>query len=224
MSRGRLLYFAGIDGSGKTTQAERVVAARNRPGDPWTYRWVRWEPAVTGPLMVLARRILRKGKGSDRPADDAGHQEFVAAKRTFFRRRWLRSLWTTVVLLEYLPQMAWRLLPSLWSGRTVVCDRYLPDVWVDLALNFHEGAEGVRRLARHPLCRLFPTPEHMFLLEIPAATGWERKQDGTPLAYLEEREVLYRDLAEFLPSTVIDARPDLEQVAAATTRAVAALD
>lgn len=37
MNRGRLIYFAGLDGSGKTTQAERAVAAR----EGWVYRWVR---------------------------------------------------------------------------------------------------------------------------------------------------------------------------------------
>ena len=224
MARGRLIYFAGIDGSGKTTQAERAVAERLQSGESWAYRWVRWEPAVTGPLMGLARRLLTRGKGGERPADDPGHAEFVAAKRSVFRQKWRRDLWATIVLIEYIPQMAWRLLPALWSGRTVVCDRYLPDVWVDLAMNFDEGFAGVQRLSRHPLCRCFPRPDHMLLLELPAQLGWERKQDGTPLAYLEEREHLYTGLTRLIPASIVDATAPLDDVATAVRDALASLD
>ena len=42
MSRGRLIYFSGLDGSGKTTQADRVVAARVAAGE--------WAPATKGRL------------------------------------------------------------------------------------------------------------------------------------------------------------------------------
>lgn len=220
----RLVYFAGLDGSGKTTQAERAVAERVARGEKWAYRWVRWEPRITGPFMALARRALQRGKGSARPADDPGHRSFVSGKRALFRRRWLRELWTVVVFLEYLPQMAWRLLPSLWSGKTVVCDRFVPDVWVDLALNFDEGFEGVERLSRHPLSRLFPHVDYLVFLELPAKTGYERKMDGTPLEYLEEREPLYARLSQLYPSATIDARPPLDEVAAAVRTALDGLD
>lgn len=187
---------------------------RCRQGKRWTYRWARWEPRVTGPLMALARKMIRKGGGSGRPADDAGHAEFVAGKRSVFRQKWRRDVWATLVLLEYLPQMAWRLLPALWGGGTVACDRYLPDVWIDLALNFDEGIDGVERLSRHPLSRLFPKPDHLVFLDLPPRVGYERKMDGTPLAYLEEREPLYRWLASRYPSTTVDATSSLDEVAA----------
>jgi thymidylate kinase len=209
VKRGRLIYFAGLDGSGKTTQAHRAVSARGG----WVYRWARWEPALTDPLMKLGRSFLRRGQGSGRPADDVGHRDFVAGKRGLFRRPWLRATWTTLVLLEYLPQMAWRLLPVLFSGRTVVCDRYVPDVWIDLAMNYDEGFEGVERLSRHPLSRLFPRPDHVILLDLPAQLGFERKQDGTPLAYLQEREPLYVSLPHLFPTTVVDARDAVDEVA-----------
>lgn len=163
--------------------------------------------------MKLGRKCVRRGAGSERPADDAGHREFVAGKRAIFRRPWVRAVWTSLVLLEYLPQMAWRLLPSLWSGRTVVCDRYVPDVWIDLAMNYGQDFEGVRRLSRHPLSRLFPRPDHIVLLDLPARTGFERKRDGTPLAYLQEREPLYARLGELAPLTVVDATASLDEVA-----------
>jgi thymidylate kinase len=215
MRRGRLYYFTGLDGSGKTTQAEALVARLGGSRAGWVYRWARWDPYVTSPLMALARRLLRRGKGegSGRPTDDRGHAEFKQQKQKLFRSGAARRMWTWMVLLEYLPQAWLRLLPPLWRGRHIVCDRYLPDVWIDLAMNFGEGSDGVARLRAHPLCRLFPRPDRTLLFDVDPATGFARKQDGTPLAYLADREPLYRGLTELLDAVVVDANAPLEDVA-----------
>jgi len=218
--RGRLVYLAGLDGSGKSTQAEAFVLAHRDDPALWSYRWARWEPAITGPLMALARRILGRGsgRGSRRPEDDEGYAEFTQGKQRVFRRSWLRGLWATLVFLEYLPQAWWRLGPALFSGRRVLCDRYLPDLWVDLAVNFGEGSEGVARLSRHPLCRLFPRMERMIYLDVDPEVGFRRKSDGTPLAYLKERRPLYLGLAERIPFSRIDANGSIEEVSEALGR------
>ncbi len=215
--RGRLIYLAGLDGSGKTTQAERFVRSPEGENGRWVYRWVRWEPFLTGPLMALARRLLPGGRrrGGERPRDDAGYEDFTQGKQKLFRRRWLRELWTLAVLLEYLPQAWWRAGPPLIRGRRVLCDRYLPDLWVDLAMNFGEGADGVRRLARHPVGRLFPPVAHMVFLDVTPETGFNRKQDGTPLRYLEDRRPLYLVVGEVLGARSVDANGNPEEVFAA---------
>ncbi len=215
--KSRLVYLAGIDGSGKSTQAVRFVEAAQADGQPWVYRWARWEPWLTDPIMKLGRRLVSRGsgRGSARPEDDAGYESFTAGKQRIFRRRWVRSLWTIVVLLEYLPQAWWRLGPSLLSGKTVLCDRYLPDVWVDLAVNFSEGVEGVERLSRHPLCRLFPPIDRMVFLDVDPQVGFTRKRDGTPLRYLQDRRPLYLGLQRVLDFTGVDANGSVEEVSEA---------
>jgi len=211
----RLFYLAGLDGSGKTTQAEGFVDA-NQPG--WTYRWVRWEPFLTRPLMAFTRFLLggrRDGRGTARPTGDDDYVSFTAGKQQIFKRRFFQEVWTLVVLLEYLPQAWWRLGPPLFAGRRVLCDRYLPDLWVDLAMNFDSGPEGIRRLQSHPLCRLFPRPKKMIYLDVDPRVGFERKMDGTPLAALQDRHPLYLFLTRILPSREIDANRTTDDVAGA---------
>lgn len=213
MIRGRLLFLTGLDGCGKTTQAQLLLDHLRRTDGNWVYRWARWKPLLTLPLMMVARWVLQKGKTASRPTDDSGHTRFVSDKRRVFGSRWLRDLWSSLVLLEYLPQAWWRLLPPLWRGQNVICDRYLPDVWIDLAMNFGEGVEGVARLRRHPLCRLFPKPRQTVLLDVDPRIGFARKQDGTPLAYLSDRRPLYRSLPALLDADVVDANAPAEDVA-----------
>jgi thymidylate kinase len=224
MARGRLLYVGGIDGSGKTTQAEAFVRSARGQDARWIYRWARWEPKLTAPLMALARRGLARGgaPGSARPSDDAGYRDFRGGKQRIFRRQWARALWTAAVLLEYLPQVWWRLGPALLRGRFVVCDRYLPDVWIDLAMNFGEGEGGVERLRGHPLNRLFPRPRGGVVLDLDAEAGYQRKNDGTPLAYLQDRRSLYLELARRLGLGVVDAGRPREEVARDVARVLIA--
>lgn len=220
--RSTLVYLAGLDGSGKSTQAQLYVLRARTRGHDWRYRWARWEPFLTAPLMRLARGILGRGsdRGFSRPEDDAGYANFTEGKRRVFRSGWRRRVWTTVVLLEYLPQAWWRLGGSRLRGERVLCDRYLPDLWVDLAVNFASGPQGVQELARHPLCRLFPAIDRMIYLDVEPDVGFQRKSDGTPLAYLEERRPLYLALERVLPFQRVDANGSVEEVASALTAAL----
>jgi thymidylate kinase len=211
------VYLAGLDGSGKSTQAQRFLTRAATRGERWNYRWARWEPFLSAPLMRLARKVLARGtgRGSGRPDDDEGYSDFTAGKQRIFRKTWARRLWTTAVLLEYLPQVWWRLGGSRLRGKRVLCDRYLPDLWVDLTVNFASGPEGVRSLARHPLCRLFPRIDRMIFLDVKPEIGFQRKSDGTPRAYLEERRPLYLAVTEIIPSRIVDANGSVEEVAEA---------
>ena len=222
----RLIYLAGIDGSGKSTQAERYVGEAREQGRPWVYRWARWEPWITGPVMALGRRFVSRGsgRGSTRPEDDEGYESFTSGKQKLFSRKWIRTLWAGVVLLEYLPQVWWRLGLSLVRGKIVLCDRYLPDVWVDLAVNFSEGKEGVLRLSKHPLCRLFPRIDRMVFLDVEPKVGYQRKNDGTPLHYLEDRRPLYLSLEGIIDFTRVDANGSIEEVSEALGKVLAGED
>ena len=214
------ILITGLDGSGKTTQAQRLLA-ETAAGSRFRYVWARWEPYLTRPLMAAGRRRIGGRPSGERPQDDAGHADFVGRKQRLFRRRTLRALWTSVVLLEYLAQIWSRMLPAVWRRQHVLCDRALPDLWVDLAMNYGGETQRLHELARHPLCRLFPRLDLVVLLVVPPEVGFDRKRDGTPLAYLRAREPLYAELAQLLPLRQVDAAASPDAVQAELRRCLA---
>lgn len=98
MSRGRFVTLEGIDGSGKSTQADLLAAALNDAGTPVVRAR---EPGGT-PLGEAVRGILL---GDEAPVSDASEVLLFAAARA--------QLVGDVIA------------PALASGSWVVCDRFL---------------------------------------------------------------------------------------------------
>lgn len=84
-------------------------------------------------------------------------------ERAFARPR-VRRAWLTAAVSDTVLQYAVKVRALLASGRTVVCDRYVPDALIDLRILFPELMHGplVRDVLK--VCR---KPDHAFLLMLP---------------------------------------------------------
>lgn len=137
-SRGLLIAFEGPDGSGKTTQRKLLQRwLESRDEDVVSTRWAS-SPAIK-PLLKVRKRIRTLST-----------EEYSLLHAVDFRHR----LESTI-------------LPALWSGKTVLADRYLftalardaargldldwllnayaPLLWPDLVLYFSMSPEDSRR-------------------------------------------------------------------------------
>lgn len=211
VSRGRLLVLSGLDGSGKSTQAELLAKRLHREGYDVATVWSRWEPALSAPLIRFAKRRL------DPRADaaTADYRHFTAAKRQTMQSRWKRILWQLMVWSEYAAQINLRLMPHIIKRRGVICDRYIYDTLIDIAVNFSMKPGEIDSLCHHPLLALFPTPHQVIYIDIAPETGAARKADGTPPEYLADRREYYRSMARLLGAAIIDGGPTMEEVAEA---------
>lgn len=200
--RGRFVTFEGIEGSGKTTQIERL-AERLAGGGAEVVRTR--EPGGTALGRELRALLLR-------PAE--------------------QPMSPTAELLLYLTDRAQHLTevvePALERGAIVLCDRFTDATLAYQGYGRGLGVERVRALHRHaPLDR---RPDRTLLFELDATVALERatrRNEAQDLAATEgrfEQERLdfhrrvaagYRALAEAEPERfrVIDAAGDLEQVA-----------
>jgi thymidylate kinase len=202
-----IICLAGIDGSGKTTQAKSVVDWLRGQGIDAVYVWNRWEPR----LLSLPGRLLRRRRGGKGP--DTDRDATVGSKQRILSNRFLASVWLTAAQCEYARQ-ARRRFARAPSGSVIVCDRYLPDFVVDQAMNLGGPAE-VGRVARCTTTgSRFLQPVSTLVIDADPEACLARKWDGLPLERLRERRDAYLALADAMSNVVVvDGRGDERAVA-----------
>jgi thymidylate kinase len=203
-----LIVLSGLDGSGKSTQTALLAERLGAEGIPAAVVWNRWKPILSAGVIRAARRYLRAQAG----LREGDYRGFTDAKRRSMRSGWKRGLWQLMVWGEYAAQVHARLFLRRRRGLAVLCDRYVYDTLVDVAINFSLPANRLAELMDHPLLGLFPKPGLVLFIDIDPETGAARKSDGTPAAYLADRREYYAEMARVLRAPTIDGAASVDSV------------
>ena len=203
-----LIAFCGLDGAGKSTQIDRLLSRLEEAGNPATYLWSR---GGYTPLMNGVKRILRCLLGRRLPEAGRNESRSKALRNPLISRMWVAMAIVDLAILYgiYVRVMCLR-------GRTVVCDRYLADTYVDLRLNF-PACQFTTWPLWQLLCWVTPKPGAMFLMLVPVEESIRRssiKQEpfaDTP-EYLQARLDMYHALGEVTNWHCLDGCRSAEQV------------
>lgn len=208
-SRGKFICFTGIDGSGKTLQAERLVESLKARGIPCVYTWCRYNPRILKPLNDLAKLLIGRRKGGSE------YSGYTSSKKGIFRKPVIGWIWLNISLLEYLRQARSCITKLMRVGANLVCDRYLYDMLADVAINFDHNDDRLMQLTRHPVVRRFPKPDMVFFLDVPPEVAWARKQDPVLKGqqYVVDRAEVYSALCDSLGFIRIDGTKSIEEIA-----------
>jgi thymidylate kinase len=220
-----IICFTGIDGSGKTLQAQRLVAQLNATGYPARYVWTGGRAYVTRPLIWLAKRVLRAprlaARSSSREQGAEGQEvkgdqynSYLSSTRRLFRQRWVGALWRQISLVEHVGEILAVTLPHLRRGRIVVCDRYIYDSLIGIAVLAGTPPEELAGAMRLPSIYPVPRPHAWFLIDVPAQVAFDRRTDVVGVEFLERRIPLYHAAAAALGAHVIDGNRAPELIAA----------
>ncbi len=214
--RGAVVALSGLDGSGKSSQAQHLAETFERLGSDVEVIWTslashpRWLRALAGavkwPLAIVARVTGRRADSRPAPGLPDGSEDPAKALRA--RSSILTFAWSMTLTLRLAADRARAAWPALLRGRLVICDRYELDTLVHMRYQFGERR---RFRAQRALLRLAsPRPTLAYLLDVPPQTACRRKQDFT-LEQNARRARIYREQASELGVRVIDGtRPESE--------------
>lgn len=192
---GTLICFSGIDGSGKTTEAEKVVSELTEAGIGATHVWARWRPFVSYPFMGVLYVL------------------FGWRRKDYHKSRAVRRVWGYFLLVDQILFFVRFIYPHLQRGRVVCIDRYVLDQLVEMRY------DGVYREHSGSLIqRWLPTPDVTFLMDVPADVANERKDDTgemldrlgidvEPVEYLCRRRALFEETAGERAEIIDTTRP-----------------
>jgi thymidylate kinase len=206
-----LVTFSGIDGSGKTLQAERLRTTFDTCDVRTQQIWARGASSRrAGALMRAGKRALGVGRG-----DKAGIPR-TEAQRFEERRRGLRNpLARWVFSIVFATDLAW---PYVWqtrrallNGRVVILDRHICDALVDYAL--FTGTDPARPpLALKVLHAMLPRPNVAILLDVDANEALRRKPEEGSAEHLETARRMLLDLAQARRMTVVGGNTSADEV------------
>lgn len=190
-----IIYVSGLDGCGKTTQARVLVDRLQARGFAVEYRWLRWEPSLA-PLIKGFRRLVFGGRRANHGApgdrinvENLDHSRWRQVKRTMLSLAVFRRMWLWYAARDY--RRAYVRARRTWRSDIVVLDRYLFDFLIDQSLNLDTTVEQLQSELRSSLAPV-TVPDLGIVIDVSPQLGYERKRDGTSVAYLARREPLYR--------------------------------
>jgi hypothetical protein len=182
------IYLTGADGTGKSTQAGLLLQRFKALDMPCRHLWLRFPFLCSLPLLAYARW---RGYSWHETNDgvELGYWEF--------ERSWLlcRVLPLAVLADAALASLFAVYLP-LWTGTTIVCERYVLDMLVDLSIATRIGLHDSRVL--RSLLRLVPSrtlivgltaPEHVVAHRRPGLQH-DRKLGAKLSTYTEAFEAI----------------------------------
>ena len=214
--RGRVIALSGVDGSGKSTQAEKLAETLTTLGYDARAQWTKLgETPWIWRLARPAKRVLLRLKGDaktslpppspDRYGPDAGTE--LRAQSSF-----LTAAWATLVALSNV-LTHWRATQGqVMRGGTIVCDRYVLDSVVHLRARY--GTDKRFRFQAWLVRALSPRPGRAYLIEVPAEVAHERRRDEHDLAELAGLVALYGEEKGRLAVESVDGARAVESVCA----------
>jgi thymidylate kinase len=224
---GFLVAFSGLDGAGKSSQAEALRDALERLGYDARLEWTRlewttlWEggsalakiawPATRA--VALAERLRRQETAAPaEPLQADWYTDVVDTPASRLRRRFsaVNAAWVAVVAIAHARAQRRATAPHIRAGRAVICDRYTLDAATFLRFRYGEGRRFRRQIRL--LERLSPRPLCAYHVDVPATVALARKAEQYSQDELERQAHLYREERDDLGVLAVDGERPREEL------------
>jgi dTMP kinase len=210
MKKGTLIAFTGIDGSGKTTQADLLVKNLLKDGIEASYVWSRWEPFLVRPF--IAKWKEKKTNCGDKIGDQ--YNGIRVEKQRLLENPLFRWLWLISFFIDYGIQIFVRIRIGLLRKQLIISDRTFYDSIIDQVINLGERGDWLLdSIASFWMKIIFPEPNMIIFVDCPPDIAFSRKEDAPNVGYLIERRTLYVHLAERYGWSKVDGTLPVDKIA-----------
>lgn len=203
------ICIIGIDGSGKTTFANKLNNELNKDGIESQYVYGRVIPVISRVLMWAGRKFILKKKKSD-IFDE--YNKYTSQKNKLLKNSFFSIIFIWSLLFDQIIQANIKIKPILSKKKVVICDRYILDtVITDIAANLYFSKEKITTLTKR-VFKFTPIPNIIFLLDVSEEIAFKRKDDVPHINYLKERRNLYLDLVPAFQMEIVDGNKNLNEL------------
>jgi thymidylate kinase len=205
VARTRVISLSGMDGSGKSTQAEHLAEALRQLGYDARAQWSKlgetpWIWRIARPAKKVMLWVTR-GKDTTLPPPAPDRYGPDAGTELRQRSRALTTLWANVLTHRRVAR---------GSHDIVVCDRYVLDSIVNLRVRY--GTDRRFRFQSRLIRIASPKPVKSFLLRVPPEVAHSRRRDEHTLEELQELGGLYEAEASRWKVHIADASRSIEEI------------
>jgi thymidylate kinase len=181
----RFVYITGCDGTGKTTQARLLLEQLQQQGVKVRHVWLRFPFLFSAPLLAFAR--WRGYSWSE------VHGQVRHGYWDFHRSRLMRSVFPWILWVDAAIATLWKVCLPLRFGYTIVCERFVLDMLVDLSAGLRDAQFGLK-LPGRLFFRLLPFDARVVCLDLDTQSICQRRRDLESDRALEMRLAIFRSL------------------------------
>jgi len=179
---GLLISIIGTDGSGKTTLANKLIEELERKGHPARYVWFRFPRFLTFVLLLISRLTgftKYKSQGNYRIG------------KHYFHVQPFRTLYPIVVLVDAIVHFIIRVWIPSKLGYILVCDRWVYDIFVDVAIDT-QNSHFFHTFVGRVLYSLASQAKIVLLVDAPDEVLNARRPQTRFDPYSNKRRLFYR--------------------------------
>ncbi len=167
--------------------------------------WFRWPILFSYPFLAFCRLL--------------GYTKWVTLEKnnlrvpvhSFYLNRVLANLWGWFFVTDAVLHVFFRIIVPLKKGTIILCDRYIPDLIVDLICDTGDN-DFLRKMPSRLLLSSIPRNSKLILIDVDEQTALSRKNDIPNITYLTKRRRLYLMLANILGMPILDGKKTITEV------------
>lgn len=198
----KIISVSGIDGSGKTTIIDELSATLRTKGRNVRVIWLRYNHYSVKIVLAFAR-LFRFTTFEEHPGCRLSYHEFYRSRllsHAFILLTWLDTTLATLFSVY---------LPSRRPDSVIICDRWIPDILIDLEIDTHMGLLE-ETLYHRMFWWLVPNGARLVVIDRGFDDVLQARPEHPYDRNFETRFQLYKTLAERKKLDIIDNTGSLD--------------